>query len=939
MSTASTTYALPVKTAFLRESQHDRRSMFSPVTSSPSGPLQADDLLSGTAHPALAHAESHPARRASTMNNVLATEAGRSWESKTIGPVPSMKDKRRARGQSDLGRKAIALIQTSFGSPKSPRTPLSAKPNTFFDEIFNGILLPLPFLAASLAFPSQHSPFAGPARSPNSRVLDTAEVLEDIHRHQHFVQAGALSAAALLLIGIIARLRLSDVGLDRRKDGSSAKNRASRSQSALSYIKNFVARMLSMALPFYAAVQLGGVRVAFVLLVTIATGLSNSGVNAKAGFVARLQARRSAIALLGVLVGADVVGLLGSYTVLDLSLGYAALFTSALAVPPPIPYLDRLLGRHMPIFSSSATPVPLVPTPPATPRLSGSPQKEAPISKLADANASIGAGIVLATLTAAASFLFSIRLELSPVHFGFSILALVTIAGLTFFALPVTIGARGKPGLAAGLILTTIFAFVQSHQIFGLTVMPFAFAIFCAAGYFVALEFTAPDFGHFKEPRSKHGKRDHSMLTEYLLSYCAPGSMLDTILSERDSRRIAYFACLNLAFMLVQLFYGFVTGSLGLLTDSIHMLFDCLGLAVGLAAAVMSKWPASLAFPYGHGKVDTLSGFANGIFLVLVSIEIIFDAVHRLHEGYELRRLNELLTVSILGFLVNVVGLTVFGHAHHGHGHGHNHSKSCSHTNARTHHQHEHKQGEDHRHNDHNHDHLRCNGYANPGELQPSPIPDLPPTPFSIPSLPPLTPNPPSPVKSLHAHSHENENMQGIFLHIMADALGSVAVIFSTLLTKYDGWSGWDPLASCGIALLIFFSAVPLVRSSGKKLLLSLPNEVEYSCRDTLQGLGELRGVIGYAGVRLWLEDIGDDNHKHHVHHQHHDDKPEHDHDHRAEPSKIKGVIHVIASHGVDLEDVAERANLYLRGRGLDLIVHVETEGSNCWCGGGTRTG
>jgi zinc transporter 5/7 len=34
---------------------------------------------------------------------------------------------------------------------------------------------------------------------------------------------------------------------------------------------------------------------------------------------------------------------------------------------------------------------------------------------------------------------------------------------------------------------------------------------------------------------------------------------------------------------------------------------------------------------------------------------------------------------------------------------------------------------------------------------------------------------------------------------------------------------------------------------------------------------------------------------------------------------------------------VAERASQYLKGRGLDLTVHVETEGSNCWCGSGTR--
>lgn len=75
---------------------------------------------------------------------------------------------------------------------------------------------------------------------------------------------------------------------------------------------------------------------------------------------------------------------------------------------------------------------------------------------------------------------------------------------------------------------------------------------------------------------------------------------------------------LNFAFMIVQLAYGFLTGSLGLLSDSIHMFFDCLALIVGLCAAVMSKWPPNSRFPHGYGKVDTLSGFANGIFLMLV---------------------------------------------------------------------------------------------------------------------------------------------------------------------------------------------------------------------------------------------------------------------------------------------------------------------------------
>lgn len=75
---------------------------------------------------------------------------------------------------------------------------------------------------------------------------------------------------------------------------------------------------------------------------------------------------------------------------------------------------------------------------------------------------------------------------------------------------------------------------------------------------------------------------------------------------------------LNFSFMAVQAFYGYLTDSLGLLSDSIHMFFDCVALFVGLLAAVMSKWPPSRRFPYGFGKIETLSGFANGILLMYV---------------------------------------------------------------------------------------------------------------------------------------------------------------------------------------------------------------------------------------------------------------------------------------------------------------------------------
>ena len=95
-----------------------------------------------------------------------------------------------------------------------------------------------------------------------------------------------------------------------------------------------------------------------------------------------------------------------------------------------------------------------------------------------------------------------------------------------------------------------------------------------------------------------------------------------------------------------------------------------------------------------------------------------------------------------------------------------------------------------------------------------------------------------------HSHAHGNENLHGIFLHIAADAGGSLAVIISTALNIWRPSYLWDPLATILIAILIFAAAVPLVTSSGQKLLLVIPNELEYHIKDMLQDLGDLRGVV-----------------------------------------------------------------------------------------------
>ena len=54
------------------------------------------------------------------------------------------------------------------------------------------------------------------------------------------------------------------------------------------------------------------------------------------------------------------------------------------------------------------------------------------------------------------------------------------------------------------------------------------------------------------------------------------------------------------------------------------------------------------------------------------------------------------------------------------------------------------------------------------------------------------------------------------------DTLGSVGVIISTLLIQFYGWTGFDPIASLFIAVLIAASVIPLVIDTGRVLMLDL---------------------------------------------------------------------------------------------------------------------
>ncbi|TCD68402.1 putative zinc transporter msc2 [Steccherinum ochraceum] len=372
-------------------------------------------------------------------------------------------------------------------------------------------------------------------------------------------------------------------------------------------------------------------------------------------------------------------------------------------------------------------------------------------------------------------------------------------------------------------------------------------------------------------------------------------SYLNSILANAESRKIFYFLVLNMCYMLVQMLYGIWTNSLGLISDAIHMAFDCMAIGVGLVASVMARWPPNERYTYGYSRIETLSGFSNGIFLILISVFIVFEAIQRMfivptrdeHEsasagefnwtsGESIRDVRDgwtcsscggILTrmvtatapqVTILYLLPTRMMITRIA------------TRTTIHlpliirirmtsrtlmipdilmitatlmtTPIR----------------------MKQDMHIRTDERHPS-NPSISvtkaTTPLAIKKFDfdigdtPLTPSyhfehddhlehfhgqqqhPPQ-----HEHEGHSHNMRGVFLHVLADTLGSVGVIISTLLIQFYGWTGFDPIASLFIAILIAASVVPLIVDTGKVLLLDIGGEAR-SIQLSVREIEQMQGV------------------------------------------------------------------------------------------------
>ncbi len=110
---------------------------------------------------------------------------------------------------------------------------------------------------------------------------------------------------------------------------------------------------------------------------------------------------------------------------------------------------------------------------------------------------------------------------------------------------------------------------------------------------------------------------------------------------------------LTLGFSAVELFTGWIANSLALIGDAGHMATDSASLFFALLANIISRKGVDADHSFGHGRVEVLAAFLNGLVMLGVVGWIFFEAVERL-ETPETVDGGSVMLVALIGLCINI---------------------------------------------------------------------------------------------------------------------------------------------------------------------------------------------------------------------------------------------------------------------------------------------
>ena len=419
-------------------------------------------------------------------------------------------------------------------------------------EILNSILIPLPYVLASLAFKSLVAR-QGPLNDLPLSYFTLREV-------PVLVEISTLTSLSLVFVGLRGKIgAMLASRVDKRKKSLTGVEEVHKTQWK-HLARRIVARFLTVGLPFYATSKLGGARVTLVMLTALATNImtieeETSDLAQTSGWNRLMTKSRWTLMSVLLQLVSDITGFTNSTPIFEILLGYITLGIAIFILPPC--FLSSKPGVSVvtstsPASESKTSAVLATPweTPPQLEEKSSKVPMISPlICSLEDIGLTFNSGIVGLLSTIAFIFFGPSAGAGSDGQLAWSLLSPIATALALTTVNPRALRDNKKIGLVLGSLLSSfvlniLYSETWSSFVYQSIFIGFSFAATKLDTHATSSVSLRSDHHHHHHQPTRLKIPEHaqmSRLSEFVIQHVPHWPLLHSILAEKDSRRIFYF--------------------------------------------------------------------------------------------------------------------------------------------------------------------------------------------------------------------------------------------------------------------------------------------------------------------------------------------------------------------------------------------------------------
>ena len=126
---------------------------------------------------------------------------------------------------------------------------------------------------------------------------------------------------------------------------------------------------------------------------------------------------------------------------------------------------------------------------------------------------------------------------------------------------------------------------------------------------------------------------------------------------EKATGNLLFVFILNIIFNVVVIFGGLITNSVAILADCLHDLSDTISVGLAWVLEHISQKNPNESYTYGYQRFSILGAVITSIFVIIVSVVVVYESVSRLLNPVA-PEAGWMLLVAIVGIIFK--GVSVF---------------------------------------------------------------------------------------------------------------------------------------------------------------------------------------------------------------------------------------------------------------------------------------